>query len=107
MTQVVEEKRALPASKKVININRLTIIPNSHAEFSIYSYKADIETYFDIKDEMFFNPAHTCLAVGDLVRVFRYEKKELVGYYEFIVTAVDKINKQVKTVLIFEKKLVK
>lgn len=107
MTQVVEEKRALPASKKVININRMTIIPNSQAEFSIYTYKADIETHFDLKDEDFFNPAYTVLRVGDMVRVFRFEKGSLTNFYEFIVTEVDKTIKKVKVFSLTEKNLVK
>lgn len=107
MTQVVEEKRALPASKKVININRMTIIPNSQAEFSIYTYKADIETHFDLKDEDFFNPAYTVLRVGDTVRIFRFEKGNLANLYEFVVVGVDKITKKVKTTLIMEKNLTK
>lgn len=107
MTQVVEEKRALPASKKVINIATLTIIPNSQAEHSIYTYSTKIDTHFDIKDPDFFNPGYTCLRVGDVVRVFRFEKEELISYYEFIVSFVDKINKKVKAVAIVEKNIKK
>ena len=107
MTAVVEETRALPASKKIINIAYLTIIPNSQAEHSIYTYAAKIETHFDIKDPMFFNPGYTCLKVGDIVRIFRYEKEEIVNYYEFLVTKVDKINKKVQTVLLLEKNIKK
>lgn len=107
MTQVVEEKRALPASKKVVNINKMTIISNSQAEFCIYSYKAEIETHFDIKDPIFFNPAVTVLRVGDIIRVFKYDKKDLTNYYEFIVTVVDKLHKEVKVVSLVEKNLVK
>lgn len=107
MAQIVEETRALPASKKVININRMTIIPNSQAEFCIYSYRAEVETHFDLKDEAFFNPAYTCLRIGDIVRIFRFEKQILANYYEFIVTNVDKINKKVETITLVEKNIKK
>lgn len=106
-TTVVEEKRALPASKKVINVAYLTIIPNSQAEHSIYTYAAKIETHFDIKDPTFFNPGWTCFKQGDVVRIFRYEKNEIVNYYEFLITNVDKLNKKVQTVVLVEKNIKK
>ena len=107
MTTVVEEKRALPASKKIINIAYLTIIPNSQAEHSIYTYAAKVETHFDIKDPDFFNPAYTCLKQGDVVRIFRYEKTDIVNYYEFLITKVDKIAKKVQAVILTEKNIKK
>ena len=76
MTQVVEEKRALPKSKKIINAKNITVIPNSRKEHCIYTYSTSVDTHFDIKDPDFFNPTYTFIEVGDIIRVFRYEKKE-------------------------------
>ena len=107
MTQVVEEKRALNTSKKIINAKAITVIPNSRREHCIYTYSTDVDTHFDIKDPAFFNPTYTFATVGDVFRVFRFERKELVAYYEFIVTFVDTITKEVKVVTLVEKNLKK
>jgi hypothetical protein len=56
---------------------------------------------------VFFYPTYTFATVGDIFRVFRFEKEELINYYEFIVTNVDKIEKTVKTVVLVEKNLQK
>lgn len=106
-TQVVEEKRALVHSKKIINAKAMTIIPNSRNEHNIYTYSTDVDTYFDIKDPEFFNPIYTFALVGDIIRIFRFEQKTLVSYYEFIVTEVDKLTKKVKTVALSEKNIQK
>jgi hypothetical protein len=104
---VVKDERALPASKKIINAKLVTVIPNSRAEHSIYTYSTKADTHFDIKDEEFFNPLYTFIMVGDMIRVFRFEGETLVTYYEFIVTEVDKIAKKVTAVTILEKNLQK
>lgn len=105
MTKVVEEKRALCASKKIINAKMVTVIPNSRAEHSIYTYSTDVDSHFDIKDPEFFNPTYTFAKAGDTFRVFRFENKELVTYYEFIIYNVDTINKKVIPALILEKNI--
>lgn len=107
MVQVVEEKRALSGSKKIINAKLVTVIPNSRAEHNIYTYSTKVDTHFDIKDPVFFYPTYTFATVGDIFRVFRFEKEELINYYEFIVTNVDKMEKTVKTVVLVEKNLQK
>lgn len=106
-TKVIEDQRALPASKKVINAKMITIIPNSRAEHSIYTYSTNVDTHFDIKDPDFFNPTYTFIQVGDMIRIFRFEGNTLVGYYEFIILEVDKILKTVKAVAILDKNLQK
>jgi hypothetical protein len=105
MTEIVAEERALPASKKVMNVATLTIIPNSRAEHSVYTYSTKVDTYFDIKDPDFFNPGYTCLAVGDIIRIFKFDQEELTNYLEFIVTKVDKLLKTVSATVLFEKTL--
>lgn len=107
MTQVVEDKKAPCASKKIINAKEITIIPNSRKEHSIYTYSTHVDSHFDIKDPEFFNPTYTFAAVGDVFRIFRFEKKELINYYEFIITKVDTLTKEVKAVLLVEKNLKK
>lgn len=105
MTTVVEGKKA--TSTKLVNAKLITIMPNSNAEHCIYTYGTKVDTHFDIKDPKFFNPLYTFFRVGDVLRVFRYEKEELVCYYEFICTNVDKLEKTVKLVSIIEKNLQK
>lgn len=105
--QVVEEKRALAASKKLINAKLITVIPNSRAEHCIYTYSTNVDSHFDIKDADFFNPCYTFAQVGDIFRIFRFEHGELCTYYEFVVMKADKINKQVKMATLFEKNLQK
>lgn len=102
MTKVVEEERALPASKKIINAKLVTVIADSRAGHSIYTYSTKVDTHFDIKDPGFFNPVYTFAMVGDMFRVFRFDNKDLINYYEFIVVEVDKIAKKVKMALINE-----
>lgn len=106
-TKVVEGERALGASTKIINAKMVTVIPNSRAEHCIYTYSTNVDTHFDIKDPAYFNPLYTFLAVGDTLRIFRFEKEDLVAYYEFICVEVDKLAKTVKMVSIFEKNLQK
>lgn len=103
MTKVVEEKRALTASTKIVNAKNMTVIPNSRAEHSIYTYSTSVDTHFDIKAPGFFNPTYTFATAGDIFRVFRFEKQELCNYYEFVVTSVDKIVKEVKVAVLVEK----
>lgn len=104
---IVKEERALNASKKIINAKLITVIPNSRAEHSIYTYSTNIDTHFDIKDKDFFNPTYTFAKVGDMIRVFRFEGTTLMNYYEFIILEVDKIAKTVKAVAIVDKNLQK
>ena len=106
-TKIVEDQRALSASKKVINAKLITIIPNSRAEHSIYTYSTNVDTHFDIKDPDFFNPTYTFAKVGDMIRIFRFEGNALINYYEFIVLEVDKILKTVKAVAIVDRNLQK
>lgn len=106
-TTIVPEERALNASKKIINAKLVTVIPNSRAEHSIYTYSTNIDTHFDIKDENFFNPLYTFIMVGDMLRIFRFEGTTLATYYEFIITEVDKIAKTVTAVSLLEKNLKK
>lgn len=106
-TKIVEDQRALSASKKVINAKLITIIPNSRAEHSIYTYSTNVDTHFDIKDPDFFNPTYTFAKVGDMIRIFRFEGNTLINYYEFIVLEVDKILKTVKAVAIVDRNLQK
>lgn len=105
--KIVEENKSEMASKKIINAKLVTVIPNSRAEHSIYTYGTDADTHFDIKDPEFFNPLYTFILVGDIIRVFRYEGTKLCNYYEFIITEVDKITKIVKATLLLEKNLSK
>lgn len=105
--KVVEDKRALQASTKIINAKLITVIPNSRAEHSIYTYSTNVDTHFDIKDANFFNPTYTFAKVGDMIRVFRFEGEALIGYYEFIILEVDKIAKTVKAVAIVDRNLQK
>lgn len=105
MTKVVEEKRALSASTKIVNAKNMTVIPNSRAEHSIYTYSTNVDTHFDIKAPGFFNPTYTFATVGDTFRVFRFEQGELINYYEFIVVDVDRILKTVKVAVVVEKNL--
>ena len=104
---VVKDERALTASKKIINAKLVTVIPNSRAEHSIYTYSTNVDTHFDIKDGDFFNPLYTFIMVGDMLRIFRFEGETLMTYYEFIITDVDKIAKKVTAVSILEKNLQK
>lgn len=104
---VVNEEKALTASKKIINAKVVTVIPNSRAEHSIYTYSTNTDTHFDIKDEDFFNPLYTFIMVGDMLRIFRFENNTLMTYYEFIITDVDKIAKKVTAVPLIEKNLKK
>lgn len=80
----------------VVNIKNITTIPNSTAEFCIYTYKAEYETYTQVMRPGFFNPASSFLNKGDVIRVFRFDlEKKLTHYLEFIVMDVDKINRTV------------
>ena len=106
-TTVLKEEKALNASKKIINAKLITIIPNSRAEHSIYTYSTNVDTHFDIKDPDFFNPTYTFAKVGDIIRIFRFEGNTLMNYYEFVITEVDTITKKVKAVLLFDKNLQK
>lgn len=106
MTTVVENPKKT-ASTKLINAKLISVIANSIADNCIYSYSTKVDTHFDIKDPKFFNPLYTFFKVGDTLRIFRYEKNDLVCYYEFICTQVDKIEKTVSLVSIFEKNLKK
>lgn len=107
MTTVVEDKKALRASTKLINAKNVTIIPNSRAENSIYTYSTKVDSHFDIKNEAFYHPLYTFITVGDILRIFRYEQNDLAAYYELITVDVDKINKKVTMAVLTEKNLKK
>ena len=104
---ITEDTKSWKKNTKIINAKNITIIPNSRAEHSIYTYSTRVDTHFDIKDASFFNPIYTFAMVGDIIRVFRYNQDELAMYYEFIVTKVDKICKKVEVVALTEKNLKK
>ena len=106
MTTVVEPKQTV-ASTKLINAKLISTIPSTSADHCIYNYGTKADSHFDIKNPKFFHPLYTFFKVGDMLRVFRYEKDELVCYYEFICTGVDKIEKTVNMVSILEKNLQK
>lgn len=91
----------------VANIKQFSTIANSCSDCNIYTYGANIESNDDLKRPGFFNPAVSFLAVGDVVRVFKYEKKELVKYYEFVVVKIDEPNKVVTVAIIKENNLAK
>lgn len=93
--------------KRVLNVRNVTTIPNSIAEHNIYTYSTDCDDTADIKAPGFFNPATGFLTVGDIVRVFQFEKKKLVKFYEFVVMEIDHNNNKVKTAIITEKNLEK
>lgn len=83
----------------VANIKNFTTIPNSIAEFCIYTYKAEYETCDQISRNGFFNSAYSFLNVGDTIRVFRFdESKKLSHILEYVVVDVDKITKQVSVI---------
>lgn len=107
MTKVVEEKSPVATSTKIINAKAITIIPNSRAEHSVYTYSTKVDTHFDIKTKGFFNPAYTFLTVGDIIRIFRFEQEELATYYEFVATKVSERDKKVDVALLFEKNIKK
>lgn len=82
----------------VCNPKNFSNIPNSNAQFCIYTYKADTETYADVTTGNFFNTAYTFLMPGDTIRVFIFnEKKAITNYLEFVVMEVDKLLRTVKT----------
>lgn len=82
----------------VCNPKNFSNIPNSNAQFCIYTYKAETETYAEVTTGSFFNTAYTFLMPGDTIRVFIFnEKKALTNYLEFVVMDVDKLLRKVKT----------
>lgn len=104
-----EEKQQVTVEvEAVCNNKNFTTIPNSNAEFCIYTYKAEYESYTQLTRPGFFNPAYSFLNVGDTVRVFRFETgtpRKLTHYLEFIVVEVDKITKEVFVATIGNHKL--
>lgn len=104
----VEVKENEVGVELVANPKCFTTIPNSNSEFCIYTYKAEFEPYNQVMRKGFFNPAHTFLNVGDTVRVFRFNTdRVLVNYIMFIVTNVDKINKSVDAVPVYQSNVIK
>lgn len=94
--------------KTVLNIRNVTTIPNSISEFNIYTYKADNDTTASIKNPGFFNPGYSIFEVGDLIRVFQFERdKSLSKYYEFMVIKTDKTLRTVTVSILNEKNLEK
>lgn len=80
----------------VANVKNFTTIPNSTADFCIYTYKAEHESVSQITRAGFFDSAALFLNVGDCIRVFRFDDlKNLTNYLELIVLNVDKINRKV------------
>lgn len=106
MTQLIDEKK-VTASTKLINAKNVTIIPNSRAEHSIYTYSTKVDTYADIKSAAFYNPLYTFFAVGDILRIFKYDKDGLTTYYELVAVDVDKLNKKVTMAILVEKNVKK
>lgn len=92
---------------RVLNVKEMTTIPNSCAKHSIYTYSTKVDEVGDLKRKGFFNPAYSFLSDGDTVRVFEYQMGKLYKYYEFIVMAVDKINKTVTVAIVNERVLEK
>lgn len=107
-----QQKEATVLEQEVTAVTKnFTTIPNSTAEFCIYTYKAETESYAQVLRQGFFNTAYSFLNPGDIVRVFRFnDVKQIAHYMEFLVTNVDTINKIVKTALLnqvnIEKKVV-
>lgn len=90
------EKKVAVEMDAVCNIKNFTTIPNSTADFCIYTYKAEYETYNQLVRPGFFDAAYSFLNVGDTIRVFRFTPdKKLTHYLEYIVMTVDKINHKV------------
>ena len=91
--------------KRVINAVHVTTIPNSINEHNIYTYSTHVDTTQDIKRSGFFDPAFSFLTVGDILRVFQFEKKDLKKMYEFVVMSIDKDNRKVRVAIIAEHNL--
>lgn len=109
--QMPEEQKPVVEMEAVVNIKNFTTIPNSTADFCIYTYKAEYETYTQITRPGFFNPAYSFLNPGDTIRVFRFDStKKLTHFLEYIVMYVDKIQKTVTVASLsnnnLEKKLI-
>lgn len=91
-----EVKEVNIEKEAVANPKNFTTIPNSNSEFCIYTYKAEYETFAQINSRGFFNSAALFLNVGDCIRVFRFDlEKRLTNLLEYVVMAVDKINREV------------
>lgn len=92
-----ESDKASKAEPKLnlhANTKQFTTIPNSTAEFCVYTYKAETETFDDIVATGFFNTAFSFLNVGDIIRVFLFDDdKQLTHYFIYAVTTVDRIEK--------------
>ena len=89
-----EEKKEIVDVEKeaVVCVTKMTTIPNSTAEFCIYTYKAETESYTQLCRKGFFNPAWSFLHPGDIIRVFRFNiDKKITHYFEYVVTSVDKV----------------
>lgn len=91
-----EAETKVPEVSAIANLTNLTTIPNSTAEFCIYTYKAEFETYGQLTAPGFFNSLVHVVEKGDTIRVFKYDlEKKLTHYLEFIVVETDKITKTV------------
>jgi len=91
-----EEKVVNVEVDAVANPKCFTTIPNSTAEFCIYTYKADHESYQQVTKKGFFNSGWSFLNPGDFIRLFRFERMgKLLNYFEFVVVDVDKVLKTV------------
>lgn len=96
MVKAEEKQEVIKEMEAVANPKNFTTIPNSTAEFCVYTYKAEYETTTQISRAGFFNSASTFLNVGDCIRTFRFdEQKNLTHYLEYVVMGVDKINRTV------------
>ena len=112
MAQAVEKEVVIeePVSTctKLINAKLITVIPNSRAEHSVYTYHTEVDAHSDIMSADFYHPLYTFVKSGDILRIFKYDdKKELKTYYELIVADVDSINKKVKVSLLNSKNIEK
>lgn len=97
-----KERLAVDVTKEAVaNPKNFSAIENSSANFSIFAYKAEFDTYQQVINPNFFSSCYTFLATGDMIRVFIYDiQKKLTNYLEFIVMDVDKLHKTVTTVSI-------
>lgn len=105
---VEQSTEEVKEAEAVVNIKNFTTIPNSIAEFCIYTYKAEHETHTQILRPGFFNPAFSFLNKGDVIRVFKFGiDKKLTHLLEFVVMDTDKINKIVTVAILSNNNLEK
>ena len=106
-TETVQTPEQQPIEVEALcNNTNFTTIPNSTAEFCIYTYKAEHETHSQVLRPGFFDPAYSFVNVGDTIRVFRYNFDKVITHYmEFIVMKVDKVTREVRVAIVSNTKL--